>query len=80
MSNSNAEFLTGAPMRHVAVMSATASIGSCWSHFIFHDVIRYRNYDSSSAWARRVMDQSQDSESEVQTHQAHQLRLFHLRR
>ena len=41
MSNSNAEFLTGAPMRHVAVMSATASIGSCWSHFIFHDVICY---------------------------------------
>ena len=32
------------------------------------------------ALARRVMDQSQDSESEVQTHQAHQLRLFHLRR
>ena len=30
--------------------------------------------------ARRVMEQSQDSESEVQTHQAHQLRLFHLRR
>lgn len=27
MSNSNAKFLTGAPMRHVAVMSATASIG-----------------------------------------------------
>jgi Na+-driven multidrug efflux pump len=32
------------------------------------------------ALARSVMDQSQDSESEVQTHQAHQLRLFHLRR
>ena len=32
------------------------------------------------ALARRVMNQSQDSESEVQTHQAHQLRLFHLRR
>jgi len=32
------------------------------------------------ALARRVMEQSQDSESEVQTHQAHQLRLFHLRR
>ncbi len=30
--------------------------------------------------ARRVMDQSQDTDSEVQTHQAHQLRLFHLRR
>ena len=27
MSNSNAKFLTGAPMRHVAGMSATASIG-----------------------------------------------------
>jgi hypothetical protein len=27
MSNSNAKFLTSAPMRHVAVMSATASIG-----------------------------------------------------
>jgi hypothetical protein len=27
MSNSNAKLLTGAPMRHVAVMSATASIG-----------------------------------------------------
>ena len=27
MSNSNAKFLTGVPMRHVAVMSATASIG-----------------------------------------------------
>ena len=27
MSNSNAKFLTGAPMRHVAVTSATASIG-----------------------------------------------------
>ena len=27
MSNSNAKFPTGAPMRHVAVMSATASIG-----------------------------------------------------
>ena len=27
MSNSNAKFLTGAPMRHVAIMSATASIG-----------------------------------------------------
>ena len=27
MSNSNAKFLTGAPMRHVAVMSTTASIG-----------------------------------------------------
>ena len=32
------------------------------------------------ALARRVMDQSQDTESEVQTHQAHQLRLFHLSR
>ena len=32
------------------------------------------------ALARRVMDQSQDSESEMQTYQAHQLRLFHLRR
>ena len=32
------------------------------------------------ALARRVMEQSQDRESEVQTHQAHQLRLFHLRR
>jgi len=27
MSNNNAKVLTGAPMRHVAVMSATASIG-----------------------------------------------------
>ena len=27
MPNSNAKFLTGAPMRHIAVMSATASIG-----------------------------------------------------
>ena len=27
MSNSNAKFLAGAPMRHVAVVSATASIG-----------------------------------------------------
>lgn len=27
MSKSNAKFLTSAPMRHVAVMSATASIG-----------------------------------------------------
>ena len=27
MSNSNAKFLIGAPMLHVAVMSATASIG-----------------------------------------------------
>ena len=32
------------------------------------------------ALARRVMDQSQDSESEMQTYQAHQLRLFRLRR
>ena len=27
MSNSNAKFLAGAPMQHVAVVSATASIG-----------------------------------------------------
>ena len=27
MSNSNAKLLTGAPMRHVAILSATASIG-----------------------------------------------------
>ena len=34
----------------------------------------------SGALARRVMDQSQDRESEVQTHLAQQLRLFRLRR
>jgi Na+-driven multidrug efflux pump len=32
------------------------------------------------ALAWRVMDQSRDGESELQTHQAHQLRLLHLRR
>ena len=30
--------------------------------------------------ARRVIDEGKDYESEVQTHQAHQSRLFHLRR
>jgi len=34
---------------------------------------------SAVALARRVLDQRQDSQSEVQTHQMHQLRLFHLR-
>ena len=30
--------------------------------------------------ARRVIDEGKDHESEVQTHQAHQLRLLYLRR
>ena len=34
MSNSNAKFLIGAPMRHVAVMSATASIGLMAMFFV----------------------------------------------
>ena len=40
MSNSNAKFLTGAPMRRVAVMSATASIGLMAMFFVdFVDMI-----------------------------------------
>ena len=42
--------------------------------------MRHPREDELVDAARRVMEQSQDSESEVQTHQAHQLRLFHLRR
>ncbi len=124
MSNSNAKFLTSAPMRHVAVMSATASIGlmamfvvdfvdmifiSMLGNAAFNnlgrntiDTIAFLNLGRmwfgpvgvlagpylggvifgllELALARRVMDQSQDSESEMQTYQAHQLRLFHLRR
>ena len=124
MSNSNAKFLTGAPMRHVAVISATASIGlmamfvvdfvdmifiSMLGNAAFNNLgrhtigtIAFLNLGGmwfgpvgvlagpylggiifgllELAWARRVMDQSQDSESEMQTYQAHQLRLFHLSR
>jgi hypothetical protein len=135
MSNSNAKFLTGAPMRHVAVMSATASIGlmamfvvdfvdmifismlgnaafnnlghphySTWINWGRHTIGTIPFLNLGEMWfgpvgvlagpyvgrvifgllglalARRVMDQSQDTESEVQTHQAHQLRLFHLSR
>ena len=124
MSNSNAKFLTGAPMRHVAVISATASIGLMAMFVVdFVDMIfismlgnaAFNNLGRHTictmpflylggmwfgpvgvlagpyvggvifgllglAMARRVMDQSQDSESEVQSYQAHQLRLFHLRR
>ena len=123
MSNSNAKFLTGAPMRHVAVMSATASIGLMAMFVVdFVDMIfismlgnaAFNNLGRHTigtmpflylggmwfgpvgvlagpyvggvifgllglAMARRVMDQSQDSESEVQTRQAHKLRLLHLR-
>lgn len=122
MSNSNATFLTGAPMRHVAVISATASIGlmamfvvdfvdmtfiSMLGNAAFNNLgrhtigtIPFTNLRGmwfglvgvlagpylggvifgllELALARRVMDQSQDSESEMQTYQAHQLRLFHL--
>jgi hypothetical protein len=124
MSNSNAKFLTGAPMRHVAVMSATASIGlmamfvvdfvdmifismlgnAAFNNLGRHTIGTIAFLNLGGMWfgpvgvlagpylggvifgllelalARRVMDQSQDSESEMQTYQAHQLRLFHLRR
>ena len=40
MSNSNAKFLTGVPMRHVAVMSATDAIGLMAMFFVdFVDMI-----------------------------------------
>ena len=124
MSNSNAKFLTSAPMRHVAVMSATASIGlmamfvvdfvdmifismlgnAAFNNLGRHTIGTIAFLNPGGMWfgpvgvlagpylggvifgllelalARRVMDQSQDSESEMQTYQAHQLRLFHLRR
>ncbi len=124
MSNSNAKFLTSAPMRHVAVMSATASIGlmamfvvdfvdmifismlgnAAFNNLGRHTIGTIAFLNLGGMWfgsvgvlagpylggvifgllelalARRVMDQSQDSESEMQTYQAHQLRLFHLRR
>lgn len=124
MSNSNAKFPTGAPMRHVAVMSATASIGlmamfvvdfvdmifismlgnAAFNNLGRHTIGTIAFLNLGGMWfgsvgvlagpylggvifgllelalARRVMDQSQDSESEMQTYQAHQLRLFHLRR
>ena len=124
MSNRNAKFLTSAPMRHVAVMSATASIGlmamfvvdfvdmifismlgnAAFNNLGRHTIGTIAFLNLGGMWfgpvgvlagpyvggvifgllglglARRVMEQSQDSESEVQTHQAHQLRLFHLRR
>ena len=124
MSKSNAKFLTGAPMRHVAVMSATASIGlmamfvvdfvdmifismlgnAAFNNLGRHTIGTIAFLNLGGMWfgpvgvlagpylggvifgllelalARRVMDQSQDSESEMQTYQAHQLRLFHLRR
>ena len=124
MSNSNAKFLTGAPMRHVAVMSATASIGlmamfvvdfvdmifismlgnAAFNNLGRHTIGTIAFLNLGGMWfgsvgvlagpylggvifgllelalARRVMDQSQDSESEMQTYQAHQLRLFRLRR
>ena len=124
MSKSNAKFLTSAPMRHVAVMSATASIGlmamfvvdfvdmifismlgnAAFNNLGRHTIGTIAFLNLGGMWfgpvgvlagpylggvifgllelalARRVMDQSQDSESEMQTYQAHQLRLFHLRR
>ena len=124
MSNSNAKFLTGAPMRHVAVMSATASLGlmamfvvdfvdmifismlgnAAFNNLGRHTIGTIAFLNLGGMWfgpvgvlagpylggvifgllelalARCVMDQSQDSESEMQTYQAHQLRLFHLRR
>ncbi len=124
MSNSNAKFLTSAPMRHVAVMSATASIGlmamfvvdfvdmifismlgnAAFNNLGRHTIGTIAFLNLGGMWfgsvgvlagpylggvifgllelalARRVMDQSQDSESEMQTYQAHQLRLFRLRR
>ena len=124
MSNSNAKFLTGAPMRHVVIMSATASIGlmamfvvdfvdmifismlgnAAFNNLGRHTIGTIAFLNLGGMWfgpvgvlagpylggvifgllelalARRVMDQSQDSESEMQTYQAHQLRLFHLRR
>ncbi len=124
MSNSNAKFLTSAPMRHVAVMSATASIGlmamfvvdfvdmifismlgnAAFNNLGRHTIGTIAFLNLGGMWfgsvgvlagpylggvifgllelalARRVMDQSEDSESEMQTYQAHQLRLFHLRR
>ena len=124
MSNSNAKFLTGAPIRHVAVMSATASIGlmamfvvdfvdmifismlgnAAFNNLGRHTIGTIAFLNLGGMWfgpvgvlagpylggvifgllelalARRVMDQSQDSESEMQTYQAHQLRLFRLRR
>ena len=124
MSNSNAKFLISAPMRHVAVMSATASIGlmtmfvvdfvdmifismlgnAAFNNLGRHTIGTIAFLNLGGMWfgpvgvlagpylggvifgllelalARRVMDQSQDSESEMQTYQAHQLRLFRLRR
>ena len=124
MSNSNAKFLTSAPMRHVAVMSATASIGlmamfvvdfvdmifismlgnAAFNNLGRHTIGTIAFLNLGGMWfgpvgvlagpylggvifgllelalARRVMDQSQDSESEMQTYQAHQLRVFRLRR
>ena len=124
MSNSNAKFLTGAPMRHVAVISATASIGlmamfvvdfvdmifiSMLGNAAFNNLGRHTIgtipfLNLGGMWfgpvsvlagpylggvifgllelalARRVMDQSQDSKSEMRTYQAHQLRLSHLLR
>ena len=124
MSNSNAKFLTSAPMRHGAVMSATASIGLMamfvvdFVDMIFISMLGKAAFNNlgrhtigtipflylGGMWfgpvgvlagpylggvifgllgpvlARRVIDEGKDHEREVQTHQAHQLRLFHLSR
>jgi len=66
-------------MQHAAVMSATASIGYAGSILFFTTSFGNGIATSAGALTRRVLDQRQDSQSEVQTHQMHQLRLFHLR-
>jgi hypothetical protein len=64
-------------MRHAAVMPANASIGYAGSILFFTTSFGIGIATAEGALARRVMDQSKDSQSEVQTHQTHQLRLFH---
>ena len=66
-------------MQHAAVMPANASIGYAGSILFFTTSFGIVIATAEGALARRVMDQSIDSESEVQTHQAHKLRLLHLR-
>jgi len=60
-------------------MSATASIGYAGGILFFTTSFGNGIATSAGALTRRVLDQRQDSQSEVQTHQMHQLRLFHLR-
>ena len=66
-------------MRHAAVMSVTASIGYAGSILFFMTSFGIGIAIAAGALARSAMDQSKDSQSEVQMHQMHQLRLFHLR-